>query len=154
MFIVAFLLVLLLTHQALSLIPLLSLMSALDLVTFTSGANTANWKVNENIPHTFPHRINMADGPYLDIRVDINMSGTPCDGGGGGWGGNCLRAELTIIYFIWGEMWIWKEYLVPITGGATQFIGCSAKQHRQRFIVCSPAWVFKLNYHFQTHVSG
>lgn len=46
------------------------------------------------------------------------------------------------------EMWIWKEYLAAPAAGDAQFIGVSAKQHRQRFIVCSPARVFKLKLSF------
>lgn len=38
----------------------------------------ANWKLNKNIPL---HKINVPDGPYLDIKVDINMIETQCDTG-------------------------------------------------------------------------
>lgn len=86
----------------------------------------------------------MADGSNPDIRIDINMTETHCDAQ------QCLKAELTSIYFrpIWDELRIWEEYLSARTAGDTQFIGLSAKQHRQRFIVCSPAWVFKLKSSF------
>lgn len=54
---------------------LLLSVSVLDLVTFISSTNTANWKLNKNIPL---HGINMADDPYLDIKIDINMKESHC----------------------------------------------------------------------------
>lgn len=73
-----FLLYLFRRPAALSSMPLLLSISVLDLVTFTSSANTANWKLNKNIPL---HRISVVDGPYLDIKIDINMTGSHYDSG-------------------------------------------------------------------------
>lgn len=50
-------------------------MSVLAPVAFTSNESPLIESQNKNIPL---HKINV-DGPYLDIKIDVNMTGTHCD---------------------------------------------------------------------------